>query len=385
MGQKSGKKMWVLGSVIFIAGIIFYGVFGVVLEATNTTEFCTSCHSMKINLEEMKHRVHYTNASGVTAGCADCHVPRDLGPKLWAKLMAAKDVFHEIIGTIDTPEKYEAHRWDMANRVWDKMRATDSRECRECHSLERMDFHKQIRSAAKQHSRTLEMGDKTCIDCHKGIAHEEPVDPNEMGDSSDEDVEAKAEMPKKSETKPQSNEKVDGAMLAKEKCESCHGPEGNSEYDEVPNIAGLSTFYFIDTIKGYKTGARPSENFKADGHDETDMKTVTENLSEAQLTALADYFAEKDFESREQDFDSALAKKGSLVYKKYCKKCHTDNGMEPDDDAGFLGGQSTAYLKNQLEYFQNGEREQADKMKIAMDKLKEGDIEKLLHFFAQQQ
>jgi len=198
--RKSNKKLWVFGTVIFMAGVIFYGVFGVVLTATNTTEFCTSCHSMKTNFNEMKENVHYNNASGVTVGCADCHVPRDLGPKLWAKLMAAKDVFHEVIGTINTPEKYEAHRWDMANRVWAKMRATDSRECRECHSFEHMDLDSQIRSAHKQHNRVkearaqlaaetdpakrLEMeqeleGQKTCIDCHKGIAHEEPEEPDE--------------------------------------------------------------------------------------------------------------------------------------------------------------------------------------------------------------
>jgi cytochrome c-type protein NapC len=198
--RKSSKKLWVFGTVIFMAGVIFYGVFGVALEATNTTEFCTSCHSMKINLEEMKERAHYNNASGVTVGCADCHVPRDLGPKLWAKFIAAKDVFHEIIGTIDTPEKYEAHRWDMANRVWAKMRATDSRECRECHSFEHMDFDEQIRSAHKRHQRVKEAreelaaetdpvkrqemeedleGEKTCIDCHIGIAHEEPEEPEE--------------------------------------------------------------------------------------------------------------------------------------------------------------------------------------------------------------
>ncbi len=386
--RPSRKKFWISGSVIFMAGIIFYGVFGVVLEATNTTEFCTSCHSMTINLEELKQSVHYSNASGVTAGCADCHVPRDLGPKLWAKLMAAKDVFHEIIGTIDTPEKYEEHRWDMANRVWDKMRATDSRECRECHSLEKMDFDKQIRSAQKQHSKTLEMGDKTCIDCHKGIAHHEPVPPADWVETKESQNEKTPDNPivkTGSVTPPMGNGNLDGATLAKEKCEVCHGSNGNSDYEEVPNIAGFSAFYFKETIKSYQTGARPSEKFQAEGHDETDMKTVSENLSEAELSALADYFAAQYFEPREQEFDSGLARKGKLLYRKHCKKCHTENGSLADDDAGILAGQSTPYLKTQLEYFKAGEREQVDKMAIEFDKLEDGDIEKLIHFFAQQQ
>ncbi len=164
-------------AVIFIAGVVFTGLFNVGLSATNTTEFCTSCHTMKINLEELQERVHWKNASGVRAGCADCHVPKAFGPKMVAKIIAAKDVYHEIMGTIDTPEKYEAARWDMASRVWKKMKDTDSRECRTCHDWDQMDLTEQSRSARNKHGRAVDEG-KTCIDCHKGIAHEEPDDPN---------------------------------------------------------------------------------------------------------------------------------------------------------------------------------------------------------------
>jgi cytochrome c-type protein NapC len=132
---------------------------------------------MKINLEEYKQTIHYQNPSGVRATCSDCHVPTQFLPKMYAKIMAAKDVFHEIIGTIDTPEKYEAHRWDMATRVWAKMKSTDSRECRNCHRFDQMDLAEQTRSARAQHGRADDEG-KTCIDCHRGLAHKEPDDPS---------------------------------------------------------------------------------------------------------------------------------------------------------------------------------------------------------------
>jgi len=163
---------------IFGAGIIFAGVFNFGLSATNEMAFCTSCHSMKVNLEEYKETPHYKNASGVRATCSDCHVPKSFGPKMVAKVLAYKDVMHEILGTIDTPEKYEAHRWGMANRVWDKMKASDSRECRSCHAFDQMDLAEQDRSARKRHGRAEDEG-KTCIDCHKGIAHEEPDEPDD--------------------------------------------------------------------------------------------------------------------------------------------------------------------------------------------------------------
>jgi cytochrome c-type protein NapC len=93
-----------------------------------------------------------------------------------AKIMAAKDVWYEITGSIDTPEKFEAHRWAMANHIWEKMRANDSRECRVCHSLASMDLENQSKSAARKHAKAEKAG-KTCIDCHRGLVHKEPDPP----------------------------------------------------------------------------------------------------------------------------------------------------------------------------------------------------------------
>jgi len=64
-----------------------------------------------------------------------------------------------------------AHRWDMANRVWAKMKASDSRECRSCHGFAHMDLTEQSRSARSKHGNAPDKG-QTCIDCHKGIAHD---------------------------------------------------------------------------------------------------------------------------------------------------------------------------------------------------------------------
>lgn len=171
------RKSWIrrlLGvALIFFAGVVFAGLFNVGLEYTNRTEFCTSCHSMKINLAELEERVHWKSPSGVHAGCADCHVPKEFKEKMIAKVMAAKDVYHEIMGTIDTPEKYEARRLDMAQRVWAKMKASDSRECKSCHAFVHMDFSEQDRFARKKHENAPDRG-QTCIDCHKGIGHKLP-------------------------------------------------------------------------------------------------------------------------------------------------------------------------------------------------------------------
>ncbi len=175
--RRFGRKPLVIGLVIFFIGFGAYGAMNAFFSYTNELEFCTSCHSMQNNLEEYKETVHYKNASGVRAVCSDCHVPKEFLPKLKAKILAAKDVYHEIVGTVDTKEKFEAHRWDMAVRVWDKMKASDSRECRSCHDFGQMDLSAQKRMARRKHGRAPMEG-KTCIECHRGIAHFEPFPPD---------------------------------------------------------------------------------------------------------------------------------------------------------------------------------------------------------------
>ena len=181
------KKLLIV-LAIFVAGMFGLGGVNTFFHYTNSLEFCTTCHSMQTNLEEYKETVHYKNAAGVRAICSDCHVPHDFFPKVLAKIMAAKDVYHEIMGTVDTKEKYEAHRWEMASRVWKKMKDTDSRECRTCHNFDYMDLSAQGRTARKRHARAPMQG-KTCIDCHKGIAHFEPFPPEgtAMDDAEDDD------------------------------------------------------------------------------------------------------------------------------------------------------------------------------------------------------
>ncbi|MCH8166796.1 MAG: NapC/NirT family cytochrome c [Proteobacteria bacterium] len=168
---------WSLGTILAvggIAGIIFWGGFNTFMEYTNTEEFCVSCHEMRDNVGvEWKQSAHYKNASGVRAICSDCHVPKDWTAKLWRKIQATNELYHHLIGTIDTPEKFEAKRAELAERVWAAMKANDSRECRNCHSYEAMDFHKQTLRAQEKMREGLEQG-KTCIECHTGIAHKRP-------------------------------------------------------------------------------------------------------------------------------------------------------------------------------------------------------------------
>jgi cytochrome c-type protein NapC len=159
----------------FIAGVIFWGGFNTALEATNTETFCISCHEMRDNVYvELQGTIHYTNRSGVRAKCPDCHVPHEWTSKIARKMQASKEVWGKIFGTINTPEKFEAMRLTLAQHEWERLKANDSLECRNCHDYDYMDFTRQSKRASDAHATYLADGGQTCIDCHKGVAHKLP-------------------------------------------------------------------------------------------------------------------------------------------------------------------------------------------------------------------
>ncbi len=160
----------------FTAGVIFWGGFNTALEVTNTERFCVGCHEMRENVfQELKQTIHYSNRSGVRATCPDCHVPHNWTDKIARKMQASKEVWGKLFGTIDTPEKFRAKREELAQHEWARLKANDSLECRNCHSAVSMDLTKQSERASKSHQTFLFKGAKTCIDCHKGIAHKLPA------------------------------------------------------------------------------------------------------------------------------------------------------------------------------------------------------------------
>lgn len=166
----------------FFSGIIFWGGFNTGMEATNTLEFCTTCHEMRDTVyQEYKETIHYSNRTGVRAICSDCHVPKDWTHKLIRKARASFEIWGKLTGSIDTKEKFEKMRIKLATDEWERMKASDSRECRNCHSFEAMSSELQKQTPYKKHMKAKAEG-KTCIDCHKGIAHHLPKEYEEPED-----------------------------------------------------------------------------------------------------------------------------------------------------------------------------------------------------------
>lgn len=169
-------------AISIASGIVFWGGFNTFMEATNTQEFCISCHEMQNNVfTEFKKTLHYKNRVGVRATCPDCHVPRDWSYKLLRKLQASRELWSKVAGNVDTTDKFEDHRLAMATREWARMKASDSRECRNCHTFDAMKESPESQPVYEKHMQGQAQG-KTCIDCHKGVAHLLPRDYEYLGE-----------------------------------------------------------------------------------------------------------------------------------------------------------------------------------------------------------
>jgi cytochrome c-type protein NapC len=350
---------------LFAAGIVAWGAFNTTMEATNNLPFCISCHEMRSTVyEEYRHTVHFANPSGVQATCPDCHVPKDWTAKVIRKIQASNELFHWMVGTISTPEKFEARRPELASRVWAAMKKSDSRECRNCHNFSAMDTSGQGRFARRLHEQGRTAG-QTCIDCHKGISHQLPAPPKQS---------------------LRNLAKIDEELVEEINmtCAPCHGRHGEGRADGTyPRLAGLEAAYLARQIANFKSKQRiniPMAPYATDRElPDSDVRTITSYLASIELPrklALGDD-APTDALARLNQTKAVLniplypgdIGRGRRLYDKECAACHARNGYgDPTRLIPPLAGQHSLYLKRQIENFAKGDRNHDDPADTAIFK-----------------
>jgi sulfide dehydrogenase cytochrome subunit len=158
-------------------------------------------------------------------------------------------------------------------------------------------------------------------------------------------------------------------------CAGCHGVNGASNGPAIPSLAGMSQVYIADSMRAYKEGTREASIMTriAKGYDDDDFEK------------MGKFFAAQKRHVANQKVGSKAAA-GEKLASKSCEKCHSESGSVADDDAGFLAGQWSPYLKYSLEDAMDGTRDYGKKMAKAVKKVhkKDPNFEAILDYYASQ-
>lgn len=176
-------------------------------------------------------------------------------------------------------------------------------------------------------------------------------------------------------------------LIERLECEACHGPGGVSQNTNIPSIAGLPEFNFVDQMLKYGEG-RPAgtvNHVHGDTSKTGDMGTIVKSLSEEEVEELAAHYSQLDFVRAKQSFDQSMADKGKMIHEKNCSSCHVDGGSDPMDETSILAGQQKGYLLTTLKQFHSGARSVDKKMDDAIKALSSDDLVALSEYYASYQ
>ena len=169
-------------------------------------------------------------------------------------------------------------------------------------------------------------------------------------------------------------------------CDDCHGKDGISRDDDIPIIAGQSYIVLEDALIAFAADEQPCKESEYRHGDLSraaiTMCKIAAGLSDENIEALSEHYANLPFVAAEQGFDAALADRGATIHERNCEKCHSEGGSLADDDAGILAGQWTPYLRASIDEYLSGERVMSKKMAEKMERVKKEDFDALLHFYA---
>lgn len=189
----------------------------------------------------------------------------------------------------------------------------------------------------------------------------------------------------------------DRAAMLTNTCVACHGDQGNSIGPAIPNLADLSPNYFMGAMLAYKYDdedelervIEEDEDFidvEAFPRFSTIMSRLAKGYTEEEIKIMAEYFSGQEIIRPEQDFDADQAAAGKKLHKKYCEKCHENEGRSAEDDTGVLAGQWKPYFLYTMRDYVEGHRSMPKKMRTKLDEIMEsqGDegIEQLAHYYA---
>lgn len=125
-------------------------------------------------------------------------------------------------------------------------------------------------------------------------------------------------------------------------CLYCHGEDGNSIQENIPNLAGQNPIYLLTQIQKFGDGRRNDEF----------MSGLIKSLSNADRVSMAVYYASMQPRPAKVT-DAALVEKGKKRYQAICIGCHGPQAYGNRSIAR-LAGQRVSYINTALASYREG-------------------------------
>lgn len=127
-------------------------------------------------------------------------------------------------------------------------------------------------------------------------------------------------------------------------CVYCHGADGISNRQYIPNLAGQRPTYLLRQMLNFANGDRKSDV----------MQPLAQRMTADDMVAVALYYSRMPNKAARQsglqDYDAGLASRGKPIYRAKCAQCH---GVTGEGGGAFpqLAGQKIDYVLNTLQMF----------------------------------
>lgn len=142
------------------------------------------------------------------------------------------------------------------------------------------------------------------------------------------------------------------ALFADKGCTACHGEDAKTPLQEgYPKLAGQNADYVFLQLKDMKAGTR------ANALVPDTMKPIVDELTEAELRALADYLGSLDRFTPPTAHGPADSPGKKLYLTKTCIACHGKEGTKPVlKSYPYIAGQDKGYMLQQMADIKSGAR-----------------------------
>ena len=128
-------------------------------------------------------------------------------------------------------------------------------------------------------------------------------------------------------------------------CAACHGADGNSQIKGIPSLAAQPKLFLETQLVLIREGVR----------DIPSMKGMLNGVSDAEVTALAKYYADKSLAPVPTDRDAEVfARGGKLAEGMRCGICHLPTYLGREQIPR-LAGQREDYLLLSMQQFKNNQ------------------------------